>query len=90
MESFEGTLRKSSGSITDTSSPPLPSGRCPECEKLERSYENAVKQIRAVVTNRYESTNAKVRELRKWQDCRDRTLQAFYKHKQLHPRKKAA
>jgi NMD protein affecting ribosome stability and mRNA decay len=91
-EKLREALRKPFGAVAETplTSQLSRSNQCPDCERLERGFHNAAKQIRAVVTNRYESTSARVRALRKWQDCRDRALEAFYKHKKIHPRRTAA
>jgi len=62
------------------------SERCQECGRLEGHYQDAIKQIAIVVTTRFGSLRGKVRELRRWQEERDRAVERFYKHKNAaHP-----
>jgi len=92
-EAFSETLGAEDSRKTGQSAPTVEtfSLPCPECERLERACRDAIKQIKCVVANRFKDVAAKLRELRRWQDARDRANVAFYEHKKRsHSRKKAA
>jgi len=81
-------LRKPSHSVPVVETFSLP---CSECERLERVCRDAIKKINSVVASRFNDISEKLREVREWQDARDRAHEAFYRHKKRHhSRKKAA
>jgi len=81
-------LRKPSRSVVVVETFSVP---CSECERLEHVCRDAVKKINLVVANRFSEISEKLRELREWQDARDRAHEVFYQHKKRrHSPKKAA
>ena len=57
---------------------------CRECEDLERNYQRAVGHIKAVLRGNYSHLAERLKDLRHWQDRRDKAIRALYKHKQTH------
>ena len=63
--------------------------KCPQCDNLEREYQHSVDEICSVVRTRFPSLSAKIQDLHKWQDSRDKALAIFYQHKSSHIRRAA-
>lgn len=61
-----------------------PSLLCPDCARLERAYRLTVLEIYSVVDGRFNTVREKLRELFRWQDVRDKAVEAFYEHKKTH------
>src|SRR5437879_2654330 len=61
-----------------------PSLLCPDCQRLEREYQLTIAEIYSVVGGRFKTLREKLRELFRWQDVRDKAVEAFYEHKKTH------
>ena len=57
---------------------------CSTCLELERRYDHAIAQIRAVVSSRFERFGAKLGQLHRWQQRRDEAVRALYEHRRQH------
>jgi len=57
---------------------------CHDCQRLEREYQLTIVEIYSVVGRRFQTVGEKLRELSRWQDTRDKAVNAFYQHKKTH------
>ncbi len=59
---------------------------CSHCNRLEIEYQRTIGEINSVVGGRFNAVGEKLRELRRWQDVRDKAVKTLYEHKKIHPR----
>ncbi|MBV9181183.1 MAG: hypothetical protein JO356_07720 [Acidobacteria bacterium] len=57
---------------------------CSICQNLEHDYQVCVREINSILQRRFRSGGEKLRELFRWQDRRDRAVQALYAHRKTH------